>query len=186
MPLSSPSTSLYKLGSGILSIEAWNGSTPPATLIDVGACSSFEVEVTQETLEHRNPRSGLHTIDKKVVILAGYTINFVLDEVSVANLAKYLSGTISGAANHIISANMATDKEYALKFVSDNPTTQNEVWEFHKANLTPNGSFNLLSEEFTTLPFTATGLDDTNNNPTSKYFTVTVATTTTTTTTTTT
>lgn len=181
MPASSPSTTLYTLGKGIVSIAAWSGTTPPVSLTDVGNCPRFEVEVTEETLDHYSSRSGTRVKDKQVVIETGFTLNFDLDEFSVANLAMFLKGTVSGSKNHIISANTVLDKEYAVKFVSDNPAGPNETWEFHRCKLSPGGNLGLISDEWALMTFTGEGLADSVNHASSPYFTVTFATTTTTT-----
>lgn len=178
MPASNPSTTLYTLGRGIVSLAAWSGTSPPGSLNDVGNSPRFEVEVTEETLDHYSSRSGTRTKDKKVVLETGYTLNFDLDEFSVQNLTMYLKGSVSG---NVISANTQLDKEYSVQFVSDNPAGPNETWEFHRCKLTPGGSLNLISDEWSLMSITGEGLADTTNNPTSPYFTVTFATTTTTT-----
>jgi len=182
MPAESPSTSLYSLGKGILSIAAWTGDVPPTPpLTDMGDCSSFEAEVTEEILEHFSSRAGVRTKDKVVTLETGYTLTFVLDEISVENLKMFLRATQSG---NVLKAATALDLEYSISFVSDNPAGPNETWEFHRVRITPNGPFNLISEEWSTMSMTGEGLSDVANNPTSPYFTVTFATTTTTTTTT--
>lgn len=172
MPTASPSTTLYTLGKGVLTIEAWSGQTPPGALVDVGDCSSFEVEVTEEILDHFSHRSGVRARDKRITIETGYTLTFVLDEKSIVNLKMFLRATQSG---FVLSAAQALDLEYALTFVTDNPYGPNETWVFHKAWITPNGAFNLISDEFSTLSFSAEGLKDAENNVTSPFFTVTVS-----------
>ena len=119
-----------------------------------------------------------------MVLESGYTLNFDLDEMSIKNLQIFLKATLSGT--NVLLANTQLDKEFAVKFVSDNPVGPNETWEFWKTSLSPGGAFSLISDEWTLLTFTGDGLADTAENPTSPYFTVTYATTTTTTTTTTT
>lgn len=185
MPLSNPSTALYTLGRGILSIGEWVGTTPPSAgaYADVGNCPSFDVEVTEETLDHFSSRAGTKTKDKQVTLETGYTATFELDEISVNNLKMYLRGTLTGAASHVIRAAQALDKEHALKFDSANAAGPDEVWEFWRCRLTPNGAFSLISDEWSTLSFSAEGLSDVVGNPTSPYFSVTFATTTTTSTT---
>jgi hypothetical protein len=181
--ISSPSPQLYSLGRGILSIGEWNGTTPPTYpggFVDVGNCPRFEVEVTEEKLEHFSSRSGTRLKDKVVILETGYTLNFDFDEISVENLKVFLKGTLSG---YVISANQALDREYAVRFVSDNPVGPNEKWEFHRTQLSPGGPFNLISDEWGTLTFAGDGLADTANHATSPFFTVTYASTTTTTTT---
>ncbi len=183
MPLTPPNTSLYTLGKGIVSIEIWNGATPPSDpYVDVGNSPSFEVEVTEELLDHFSSRSGARTKDKTVILETGYTLNFELDEIAMTNLQIYLKATLSGV--NVLLANTVLDAEYAIKFVADNPAGPNETWVFWRAKISPNGAFSLIAEEWSSLSFTAEGLSDVANNPTSSYFTVTYATTTTTTTTT--
>ncbi len=176
---SNPSTTLYTLGRGIMSIGEWAAESPPGSYDDVGNCPRMEVEVTEETLEHFSSRSGTRVKDKEVTLETGYTLNFDLDEMSVANLAKFLRGNVSGAKSHIILANQNLNSEHAIKFISDNATGPNEKWEFHKCKLTPGGAFSLIGDEWSLLSFTGEGLADVANNPTSEYFTVTYATTTT-------
>jgi hypothetical protein len=178
MPASSPSTTLYTLGRGVVSIGEWSGSSPPGSLSDVGNSPRFECEVTEEVLDHYSSRSGTRNKDKQVVLEIGYTLNFDLDEFSVSNLARFLMGSISG---NVISANTQLDKEFSVKFVSDNPAGPNETWEFHRVKLRPGGSINLISDEWALMSFQGEGLSDTANNASSPYFTVTFATTTTTT-----
>lgn len=175
MPISSPSTQLYTLGKGILSIGKWTGETPPIGYTDVGNCPAFECEVTEEKLDHFSSRTGTRTKDKVVILETGYTLTFDLDEVSVLNLQMYLKADLSGS--NILLANMVLDAEYALKFVSDNPAGPNETWEFWKATLSPNGAFSLIGDEWSTVSFTAEGLSDVTNNSASPYFTVTFVTT---------
>ena len=184
MPANSPSPTLYTLGRGIISIGEWSGATPPAVYTDVGDCPRMEVEVTEEKLEHYSSRSGTRTKDKVVILETGYTLNFDLHEVSITNLRLFLKATLSGS--NVLLANTALNKEFAIKFVSDNPAGPNETWEFWKCLLSPGGALSLINEsDWTTLTFSAEGLSDTANHATSPYFTVSFATTTTTTTTTT-
>jgi len=171
------STTLYTLGRGIVKIAAWTGTTPPATLSDVGNSPRFEVTVTEEELPHYSSRSGTRVKDKTATLEIGYTVNFDLDEFAVSNLAMFLMGTATG---NVIAANTALDKEYAISFQSDNPAGPNELWEFHKVKLSPGAALNLISNEWSLMPFTGEGLADSEHEPTSPYFTVTYATTTTT------
>lgn len=178
MPLSPHNTSLYTLGRGIVSIGDWVGTTPPGSLTDVGNSPRFECEVTEEKLDHFSSRSGTRVKDKSVLLETAYNLNFDLDEFATSNLAIFLKGSISG---NVISANTELDKEYAVSFQSDNPAGPNELWEFHRVKLSPGGTLNLISDEWSLMTFSGEGLADTTNNPTSPYFTVTYATTTTTT-----
>jgi len=179
MPIQAHSTALYQLGKGILSIAEWDGTTPPedSDYRDVGNCPRFEVNVTEEKLDHFSSRTGVRLKDKTVTLEVGYTVDFDLDEVSLKNLAMFLRGSISGT---VISAATALDKEYALKFVTDNAVGENEKWELWRCRLTPGGAFNLISDDWSLMTFTGEGLADTDHHASSPYFDVTWVTTTTT------
>lgn len=185
MPIQSGhSTTLYTLGRGILSMGEWSGDTPPAggAYYDVGNCPKFDVEVTEEVLDHFAYRSGTRTKDKSISLESGYTLSFDLDELSVKNLKNLIKGTLTGT--NVLHANQNLDQEFGIKFVSDNPAGPNQTWEFWKCKLSPDGAFSLIGDDWVTLSFTGEGLDDSTNHASSPFFNVTYATTTTTTTTT--
>ena len=173
---------LYALGKGILYIAPFaNGSE---VYSDLGNCPAFALGLSEEKLDHFTSRSGVKRKDKVVVIETGYSLEYTLDEFSVANLAYFLKANTS---HNIIYANTNLTQEYAIKFISDNPEGPNQTWIFHKATISPNGTLSLIGDDnWMEMSFSAEGLDDTDNNPSSPYFDVTFVTTTTTTTTTTT
>lgn len=179
----SPDTALYQLGKGILEIAEWSGGAP-GVYADVGNCPAFNVQVTEEKLAHYSSRTNVRLKDKEVVLESGYTAEFDLDEVSVLNLKMFLKATTE--SGHILHANQALDREYALRFTSDNAAGRNERWNLWRLTLSPRGAFNLISDDWSMLEFTGEGLADSVNHSTSPYFDVTFITTTSTTTTTTT
>lgn len=184
----SPSTELYTLGRGILSIGPWSGATPPSAgaYEDVGVCNKLELEVTEEKLEHFSRRTASRIKDKIAVLEAGYNINFTLDEVSVLNLKMLLRAHQSGDGT--LRANQSAITEYGVRFVSDNAEGPNATWRFWKVRLGPAGAFGLIADDWQALAFTGEGLADTAFHPSSPFFDVvfTGATTTSTTTSTTT
>jgi hypothetical protein len=172
----------YTIGKGILSIAEWTSSTPPTEFTDLGNAPMMEMQPSVERLPHYSSRSGLKTKDKNPIVQSEYTVNFELDEPAALQMNIYLMGTLAGG---VISGLQGSNKEFSLKFVSDNPMGKNNTWLFHKMTLAPNGALQLIGDEWMTMAFTGEGLSDTANNPTSPFFTVTYTTTTTTTTTTT-
>ena len=183
-PATSPSTSLYTLGKGVLSISPWSGLTPPTLpYTDVGNCPTFDLEVTETRLDHFTSRYGSRLKDKQVVIEIGYKITFVLDELAVNNMKMLLKATLVGA--NVLRAATVLNTEYALKFVSNNPEGPNYVYLFRRAKLAANGALNLIGDDWLKMSFTAEGLADLANHSESPYFDMTFASTTTSTTTTT-
>jgi hypothetical protein len=176
MPISSPSTDLYTLGRGILTIGAWSGTTPPTVNADVGNTKDFKFKLTETELDHFCYRSGFKKKDKIVTLESGYEGNFILDEISRANLLKFLRGTLSGTT---IRANTVLNAEYELEFTQDNPVGENYKYTFHRVRIKPNGDFSLIADDWTTLDFAFTGLSDSTHNPSSEWFDVEYLTTTT-------
>lgn len=183
------STDLYVAsGKGILYIAEWSGTTPPTDptdYVDVGNCPSFEIEPTTERLPHYSSRSTFRLKDKNPVISTDYTLSFDLDELSAKNLERFFMGG-SVDATGTIAGMQGTNKEYAIKFISDNPIGPNQKYYFWKCTISPSGPMQLISDgEWHVMSYTAEGLADTTNHSSSPYFDVKVVTTTTTTTTTT-
>jgi len=168
MRVASPSTTLYTLGKGILSIAEWSGGAPGA-YVDVGNCPKFDAEVTETKLDHFSSRTGTRTKDKTVIIETGYKVAFDLDEKSAVNMAMLLKGRNVGGN---IYANTELTKEYALRFVSDNPAGPNERWFFHRCTLSPGGAVSLIGDEWQKMSFNGEGLSDTVYHASSPYFTV--------------
>jgi hypothetical protein len=177
-----PNTNNYMIGKGILYIAKF-GATAPGVYEDVGNCTKFEFEMTEEEKEHFASRSTTKEQDAVIVIQTGYNVNFELDEVSIENLRRFIKGTVVGG---VLNANAAANTYYALKFVSDNPAGPNGVWEFWKCKITPNGAFALIGDDWAVMSYTGKGMADRLNHASCPFFQVTFATVVTTTSTTTT
>lgn len=180
------STSLYvPAGRGILHIGVWNGTTPPNypdDYTEVGNCPSLEIEPVRETRPHYSSREGIRLKDLNPTTTLEYTLNFECDEISAKNLNRFFMGTLDAAAGSI-SGLQNVEAEYALVFVSNNPVGPNQVYYFHRMTLGPNGSLQLIGDEYLSMTFMGDGLADTANHPSSPYFTINTVTTTTTSTT---
>jgi hypothetical protein len=180
-----PNVENYMIGKGVVSIAKFDPvSGVVAAYADVGNCTKFEYEMTEQTIEHFSSRSGMKEQDQETVIQAGYNLSFTLDEVAVENLRMFMKASLSGVRT--LYANQNINQKYAVKFVADNPVGPNVRYEFWKCKLTPNGAFSLISDEYTSMSFSGKGLSDrlTVAHATSPWFTATFDTSTTTTTTT--
>lgn len=161
----------YTIGKGILSIATYtNGAL--GSFVDMGNAPSIEVEPQLEYLPHYSSRTGTKTKDKNPVIQTGYSLKFDLDEIGAINLTKFLYGSRSA---NVISAMVATNAEFALQFVEDNPAGRNKTWQFHRVSVKPAGAMALISEEWAKMSFECEGLSDVIGHPTSPYITVTYA-----------
>jgi hypothetical protein len=175
MPTSAPSTSNYTLGKGVLSIAEYGTSV----FTDLGNCPSFELEPTEELLDHFSSRSGTRSKDKTVTLEKAYTLTFNLDELSVENMSLFMKATHTGNAE-IQGLMGSDDAEHIIRFVSANGSGPDYTYTFHKVRLSPAGSMNLISDEWSEMAFSAEGLEDI-TNPSSPWFTITADATTTTT-----
>lgn len=182
------STDNYVIGKGVLHIGEWTGTTPPTDPDDyneIGNCPSIEVEPSVERLPHYSSRAGFRVKDKNPIIEQNYMVNIECDELAATNLQKYLMGSITPnpAGGGTVHALTSADKEYALKFISDNAAGPDAVWKFWRGTIQPNGALQLIGEEWISMSFQFEGLSDSANHSTSQYFDVEYETTTTTTTT---
>lgn len=181
------STDNYVIGKGVLHVAPWVGTTPPTDPGDyseVGNCPSVEVEPSVERLPHYSSRAQFRTKDKNPVIESNYMVNIECDELAAVNMQKFLMGTLTPnvKGGGTIHAMTNVNQEYALKFVSDNPSGPNKTWKFWRGTIMPNGALQLIGDEWLAMSFQFEGLADVANNPTSQFFDVEYATTTSTTT----
>lgn len=179
----SPNVDNYYVGKGILYIADFPGAGAPSW-IDLGNCPRLEYEPTEQVIEHYSSRNKAREQDDETVIMSGYNLSFILDEISVKNMQLFMRASKVGT--NILRANQSLAQRYALKFVSDNVRGPDIKFEFWKVKLTPNGAFSVLGDDYGTLSFNGKGLSDSANHSTSPFFTATFVTTTTSSTTTTT
>jgi hypothetical protein len=163
------STDNYAVGKGILTIAEFSGGSP-GSYSDVGNCTNFEVEPTQERLPHLSNRSGFRTKDKNPIIQMEYSATFDLDEMAASNLKRYLMGTLTDGMQ--VLALQDADKEFALRFTSDNPVGPNQVWDLWKVTMSPNGPIQLIGDDWMVMSHACEGLSDIINHPESPYITV--------------
>ena len=171
-----PSTDFYTLGRGVLSIATFSGSAHGAYAL-VGNCPRLDISLSEEVAEHFSSQAAVKAKDKVVTLQVGYALEFDLDEISQANMAKFFQGAISG---NTIQGLMNTGVEYAIQFVQDNAAGKNFTFEFHKCKLSPASAFALLGDDWSKLGFKAEGQSDKVNHASSPYFDITQMTTTTT------
>ena len=162
----------YTVGKGVLSICEYTAT--PAVWTPLGNATNVQIEMVETPLEHFESKTARAAQDEEIVIRSGYNLSFTLDEVSKENLKIFVKATES---NGVLQANTNLSQKYALKFVSANVNGPNRTWEFHKCKVTPNGAYSLISDEWTTLQFTAKGLADYTGHASSPFFSVTGTTT---------
>jgi len=183
------STRNYTILRGVFSVAEFVSGTPGA-YTDMGNAVRAEYEPVIERLPHYSNRSGYRVKDANPVIMTEYNLRITLDEMAAINLRKFLMGAQNGLVIDLLDD---IDREYAVRFVEDNPHGVNKIWNFWKGTIGPNGPLVLVADgtEWAVMEMLFSGLSDIGNHPSNPYGTVTYAagetsTTTSTTTTTTT
>jgi hypothetical protein len=101
----------------------------PGPYRDVGNVTDFQTNASSETLDRKNFRSGLATIDKKIVLEQSLGLSFALDETTFDNLALFFSGSANnagytsengtGVSAAQLSASVVKGQWYELKTTAD-------------------------------------------------------------------
>ncbi|MFH0821513.1 MAG: hypothetical protein V2B18_02090 [Pseudomonadota bacterium] len=165
---------LYEIGGGILYLAEWSGNAPPAAdaYFDVGNCSDWAYEVAVTRVDHYSLRGGRKVIDRSIVTTTGYSFWFVLDELSLVNVALFVQGAAEG---NVIHALQRFGSEYAVKFVTDNYSGENKIFEFRRCVIRPRRSANMIEPtRRKRIPFHGEGLEDWEHHPESPFFEITV------------
>jgi len=94
----------YNLGRGILYASELDATTGlPVGYRDLGNCPSFALSVDIEELIHRSSRSGLSSVDKRLVLSQTINFNFVLEELSAENMSLFFNGETTTATNPAVA-----------------------------------------------------------------------------------
>lgn len=183
------STSNYiPAGKGILYIAEWSGTTPPTDptdYVEIGNCPSLEIEPAVEKRPHYSSREGMRMKDLNPIVQAEYSVNFECDEIAAENLARFFMGTYNSTTGKV-TAMTSIEKEFALKFVSNNPAGPEQIFNMWRVSIAPNGPLQLIGDDYLVMSFAGEGLSDSTNHADSPYFDIKYITTTSTSTTTTT
>jgi len=111
----SPSTDNYKLGKGVIYFNRLNDVGVYTGERDLGNAPSFAFNVSIETLEHINSRSGMSSVDLEVISSVSPTVSFTLDEINADNLEfmslgnkETVTQVAGGVANEEVTCNFDT------------------------------------------------------------------------------
>jgi len=166
------STKNYTILKGIFYIAEFSGGAPGA-YFDMGNAVRAEYEPQIERLPHYSNRSGFRVKDANPVISAEYMLRITLDEHAAINLKKFLMAEQAGLNLYMMDTE-EMEKEYAVRFIEDNPHGPNKTWNFWKGTIGPNGPIQLVGDgtAWAEMEYLFTGLSDTANHPESPYGTV--------------
>lgn len=103
-----PDTRDYLVGRGIMKIAKLDATTKkPLGFRDIGNVFDFVLRTTDEKLAHQSSRGGLKITDKEITISRDSELSFKADELSLQNLALFLSGDLVDYTNPTRTAQAA-------------------------------------------------------------------------------
>jgi hypothetical protein len=168
--MDAPSTSNYALGKGILKFDRFDGSGLPTGLRDLGNAPNFTIQPVVETLEHFSSREGIKKKDKTVIVSAGLTVKFTLDEYDRKNLALAMMAT---EAADVLTLLASTTLEGELEFTGTNEVGPKFLVRLWKVSLKPTAEIAFIGDDWGKVEFEGEVLSDVTGHPTQPYGTIT-------------
>jgi hypothetical protein len=153
-------------GQGIVSIAERQANGLPGIFSDFGNCDTFELGLTEETVERAESMTGQRLPYRKMTKSRGGTLKLKGDEFNSKNFARAVIGKIidvaagSAVVGHVLPAGMVVGDAYALpgKNVTANTVTIKDSTATPKTlTLNTHYSFDPLSAEILLLNLTAGG-----------------------------
>jgi hypothetical protein len=123
----------YQIPRGRVLFDPFNPTTGALTgEEEFGNCPAFAVSISSEKADHYSSETGLRQKDKSVTVEVSRAAKIVCDNVSVANLARFLAGsveTVTQASGSVTDESITVTKgrQYQLGFSADNPAGARNV-----------------------------------------------------------
>jgi len=165
-----PSTTNYVLGKGILKFDRFDSDGLPTGLRDLGNAPNFTIQPTVETLEHFSSREGIKKKDKTVIVSAGLTVKFTLDEYDRKNLALAM---MASEAADVLTLLASTTLEGELEFTGANEVGPKFLVRLWKVSLKPTSEIPFITDDWGKIEFEGEVMSDLTGHPTSPYGTIT-------------
>jgi hypothetical protein len=158
------------LGKGILKFDRFDAQGLPTGLRDLGNAPNFTIQPVLETLEHFSSREGIKKKDKTVIVSAGLTVKFTLDEFDRKNLALAMMATESG---DVLTLLASTTLEGELEFTGTNEIGPKFLVRLWKVSLKPTAEIALIGDDWGKVEFEGEVLSDVTGHPSTPYGTIT-------------
>jgi hypothetical protein len=148
----SPNVDNYAILKGIVKFQ----KTGDGDFRDLGNCPAFELTPTVETLEHKSSRSGVSSVDRKIVLSKSLKARIVMEELTPDNLGIILLGDVTPSSpEYVIDIFTLSEVTGALRFVGTNDIGGKVQMDFPSVSFIPSGSINMISEEWASMEVTA-------------------------------
>lgn len=157
----SPNTDNLSIPTGIVYIMI---TGVDVALRDVGECSVFSVERSEEKKEYVSVRDGIGIVVKSVSTKSTMTAKWTMNEITPENLAPWAGGTAGTdtSGNPFITGRSQSNQVGFIRVVGTNDNGPR--LQFDAAiQITPTGSLSLLAQDndFQDLPLEAAVTDET-------------------------
>jgi len=114
-------TDNYLLGRGILRLDIYNSSNAATgAFFDVGNCTSFSLNIDEETLEHQSSREGLKQTDASVTLSKTLGGSFTLDELAMRQMGFFLSSDVY-EDSYSVTPPQQTDTDITIPNLDNGP-----------------------------------------------------------------
>lgn len=147
----SPSPLNYFVGKGTIAFTPTGGSQR-----DLGNAPEIELTPEIEKLDHFSSRAGVRSKDRSIVLEKSATLRVVLDEITTANLALALLGTVTTNTAGQETMEIFADSEItgAIQIVGTNDVGNKFTIDLPSVSFQPSAGVNFISDEFGTIEIT--------------------------------
>lgn len=165
-----PSTNNFPIGKGILRFDRFDSNGLPTGLRDLGNAPNFSIQPEVEKKEHFTSREGIKKKDKTVILSAGLTVKFTLEEYDRKNLALAMMASESG---DVLTLLASTTLEGELEFTGTNEIGPKFLVRLWKVLLSSNAEVPFISDDWGKIEFEGEVMSDIAGHPASPYGTIT-------------
>lgn len=119
-------TNEYQIPRGRVFFDQFDANEALTGEVPFGNCPSFSVSIESEKSDHYSSESGLRQKDASVTVEVNRTATITCDNISAANLARYLAGTVETVTQEIGTVTDETitvyeGRQYQLGRTTSNP-----------------------------------------------------------------
>lgn len=154
--LLSPNTDNFVVGKGKVYFKPDGASGDILTNWRVGNVTEFEFGPNITNLDHFDQQEGVRSKDLVKVLEKSATVRMIMEEWTPNNLRLFLLGTpdVANPANVTIDIFSANSLRGELRFVGENEIGPKWSYIFPAVSFTPEGTLNLISEEWAPIEVT--------------------------------
>jgi hypothetical protein len=122
----------YQIPRGRIFFDQHDANGQTTGEVPFGNCPSFAVSIESEKSDHYSSESGLRQKDASVTVEVNRTATITCDNISAANLARYLAGTVETVTQGVTTVTDETitvfkGRQYQLGKTTENPAGARDI-----------------------------------------------------------